>query len=87
MKTRVGIADLKSRLSHYLRLVRRGGELTVYDLGTPVARVVPVEGTSLRLSVRRPGPNAPRVSEVALPPPLPLKGDVVALLREERGSR
>ena len=37
----VKIADLKNNLSRYLARVRRGGELTVYDRGTPIARIVP----------------------------------------------
>ena len=40
---RVGIAELKSRLSEYLRVVRRGGAVTVFDRDTPVARLVPVD--------------------------------------------
>jgi len=37
----VKIADLKNNLSRHLARVRRGGVLTVYDRGTPVARIVP----------------------------------------------
>ena len=40
MKT-VRIADLKNNLSRHLARVRRGGEITVYDRDTPVARIVP----------------------------------------------
>ena len=35
------IADLKNNLSRYLAHVRRGGEITVLDRDTPVARIVP----------------------------------------------
>jgi prevent-host-death family protein len=37
----VKIADLKNNLSRHLARVRRGGELTVLDRDTPVARIVP----------------------------------------------
>jgi prevent-host-death family protein len=37
----VKIADLKNNLSRHLARVRRGGELTVFDRETPVARIVP----------------------------------------------
>src|SRR6266571_3767357 len=39
----VKIAELKSRLSEYLRRVRRGHPLTVMDRETPIARIVPYE--------------------------------------------
>jgi len=37
----VNIAHLKNNLSRHLARVRRGGEITVYDRDTPVARIVP----------------------------------------------
>jgi prevent-host-death family protein len=42
MRDTVGIAELKSRLSEYLRRVRRGARITVLDRDTPVARLEPV---------------------------------------------
>ncbi len=81
--TEVRIAELKARLSEYLRRVRRGHALTVLDRDTPVARVVPyVEQEPLR--VREPLARYPSLREVPLPPPLPLDLDVVDLLMEER---
>lgn len=38
----VPVSELKARLSHYLREVRRGGEIQVLDRGKPVARIVPL---------------------------------------------
>jgi antitoxin (DNA-binding transcriptional repressor) of toxin-antitoxin stability system len=80
----VGIADLKARLSAHLRAVRRGRTLTVLDRDRPVARIVPCAAVRRRLSVRSPRPGAPTLAKVALPPALRLRGDVVALLAEER---
>ena len=38
----VGVADLKARLSEYLKRVKTGEEVLVTDRGRPVARLVPV---------------------------------------------
>lgn len=80
----VRIADLKARLSEHLRAVRRGRTLTVLDRETPVARLVPYVREADTLAVRMPRPDAPKLHQVPLPPPLRLKVDVVALLAEER---
>jgi prevent-host-death family protein len=82
MKT-VGIAELKARLSEYLRGVRRGQELTVVDRATPVARIVPYTEDAPALVVRRARPNS-RLHAIRLPRPLPLETDVLTLLRAER---
>lgn len=37
----IKIADLKNNLSRHLARVRRGGEITVLNRDTPVARIVP----------------------------------------------
>jgi prevent-host-death family protein len=50
------IADLKNNLSRYLAHVRRGGEITVLDRDTPIARIVPFappQRTGARRSRRR----------------------------------
>jgi len=80
----VRIAELKARLSEYLRHVRRGHTVTVLDRETPIARIVPFETEAMALSIRRPLPGAPPPSRVPLPPPLAVKTDIVALLLEER---
>ncbi len=82
--TTVGIAELKARLSEYLRRVRRGHVVTVMDRETPIAQIVPHTLDSSRLVVRRPLPSAPPIHRVALPPPLNVDVDAVALLLEER---
>ena len=76
------IAELKARLSEYLRTVRRGETITVLDRETPVAQIVPLREPGLR--VRKPEPEAPPPNRVSLPPPLKLDIDVVELLKEER---
>jgi prevent-host-death family protein len=79
----VRIAELKARLSEYLRAVRRGETIAVFDRDTPVAQIVPVrERAALR--VRKPAPGTPPPNRVPLPKPATLNVDVVQLLLEER---
>ena len=37
----VNVAELKNNLSHYLRLVRQGNEITIKDRKRVIARIVP----------------------------------------------
>ncbi len=48
----VGVRDLKTRLSKYLRLVKSGQSVLITEHGKPVGRILPIE-TSLeqRISV------------------------------------
>jgi prevent-host-death family protein len=78
----VRIAELKARLSEYLRRVRRGHSVTVLDRDTPVALLTPYEEAEV-LRVREPR-GARKLRDVPLPPPLRLDFDVVDLLLEER---
>jgi len=80
----VGVAELRTRLSEYLRKVRRGRSVIVLDRHTPIARLVPYEDDAASLRIRAPAPDAPKLHEVRLPPPLRLQTDVAALLLEER---
>jgi prevent-host-death family protein len=79
---RVGIAELKARLSNYLRAARRGETVIVYDRDTPVARLVPYEGGPRdTLPVRR---ATRALRSVKLPPPLEREIDSSTALAEER---
>lgn len=80
---RAGIAELKARLSEFLRYVKKGQSVTVYDRDTPVARLVPLDASDL-LSSRPPTGEYSSLQDVPLPPPLSLELDVLELLREER---
>lgn len=79
----VRIAELKARLSEYLRAVRRGETIAVLDRETPVAQIIPVRERST-LRVRKPAPGTPPPNRVRLPPPVKVKVDIVQLLLEER---
>jgi prevent-host-death family protein len=80
----VRIAELKARLSEFLRAVRRGDRITVLDRDTPVAQIVPCEAASQPLTIRQPRRRYGGLHDVPLPRPLKTKTDVVALLLEER---
>jgi prevent-host-death family protein len=79
----VRIAELKARLSEYLRAVRGGETIAVLDRDTPIAQLVPIRDRSA-LRVRKPSPGTPPPNRVRLPKPAKLNLDVVQLLLEER---
>ena len=77
------IAELKARLSEYLRAVRRGETVVVLDRETPIAHLVPIaERATLR--VRKPVPESPAPGRVGRLKPLTANVDIVDLLLEER---
>lgn len=82
----VRIAELKTRLSEYLRAVRNGETIAVLDRETPVAQIVPVH-KRVALQIRKPAAGTPPPNRVRLPKPLKLDVDIVDLLRDERQSR
>ena len=79
----VRIAELKARLSEYLRVVRGGETIAVLDRETPVAQIVPVRARA-RLHIRKPLPGTPSPNRVPLPKPAKLKVEILDLLLEER---
>ena len=79
----VRIAELKSRLSEFLRTVQRGETLAVLDRTTAIAHIVPIrERTALRS--RKPASGTPAPNRVPLPKPARFDLDIVDLLIEER---
>jgi prevent-host-death family protein len=83
-KNAVRIAQLKARLSEYLRAVRKGRELTVYDRDQPIARVVPYAAGTGGFVVREPVQVYPALGSIPLPKPARLAQDAVDLLLEDR---
>ena len=81
----VRIAELKARLSEYLRAVRRGETIAVLDRDTPVAQIVPIRERSA-LRIRKPAAASPAPNRVRLPKPSQATVDIVQLLLEERQS-
>lgn len=83
----VRIAELKSRLSEYLRAVRNGETITVLDRETPVAQIVPVPVRQLvALRIRKPAAGTPPPNRVKLPKPLAIDVDIVDMFLKERQS-
>ena len=81
----VGIAELKSRLSEFLRIVQGGESIAVLDRNRAVAQIVPMrEHAGLR--IRKPATDSPKPNKVSLPKSIIQKIDVVQLLLEERQS-
>ncbi len=81
----VGIAELKSRLSEFLRVVQGGESITVLDRNRSVAQIVPMR-ERVGLRIRKPAVDSPKPNKVSLPKPMAQKLDVVQLLLEERQS-
>lgn len=82
MKT-VGVAELKARLSEYLRAVRKGHDVTVMDRDQPIARLIPYAASG-SLVIREPAAGYSTLGEIPLPPPVRRNVDAVALLLEDR---
>lgn len=80
-ETTVKVAELKARLSAYLRAARRGHPVTVCDRDTPIARLVPYQPAGGPLAVRQP---LRALHDVRMPPPLGRAVDSLAALLEER---
>ncbi|MEO8619869.1 MAG: type II toxin-antitoxin system prevent-host-death family antitoxin [bacterium] len=79
----VGVAELKARLSEYLRAVRKGHDLTIMDRDQPIARVVPYVANGA-LVVREPLSNYRTLGDIPLPPPVRTNIDAVSLLLDDR---
>jgi prevent-host-death family protein len=79
----VRIAELKARLSEYLRAVRRGETIVVLDRDTPIAHLTPVRDRAT-LHIRKPAAGAPPPNRVRIPKPPGTTIDIVTLLLEER---
>jgi prevent-host-death family protein len=81
----VRIAELKAKLSEFLRAVQGGESIAVLDRNTAIAQIVPIRERS-GLRTRKPASGSPAPNKVPLPKPVPLKIDVLELLLEERQS-
>jgi len=83
----VTVAELKARLSYYLREVRQGRSFTVLSRDIPVATLAPYEPPKVDdLDIIEPTEDPALWGQVDLPP-LDRPIDVVALIREDRDDR
>jgi prevent-host-death family protein len=81
----VRIAELKAKLSEFLRAVQGGESIAVLDRNTAIAQIVPIRDRP-GLRIRKPASGSPTPNKVALPKAMPVKIDVLELLLEERQS-
>jgi prevent-host-death family protein len=79
----VRIAELKARLSEFLRVVQGGESIAVFDRNTAIAQIVPIRDRR-GLKIRKPASGSPAPNKVSLPKPAQLNIDVLELLLEER---
>ena len=79
------VAELKAKLSEYLRFVRKGNEVTVYDRNEPIARVVPYTATG-PLVVREAVHKYESLRHLHIPRHSKLASDPVEVLLEDRNS-
>ena len=80
----VSVAQLKSKLSHYLAAVKRGKEITVTSHRHSIARIVPLDNSGADLKIipaRKPVSSLRKVKAVKL------KADLVADLLADRRRR
>src|SRR5665647_2209286 len=83
----VTVAELKAKLSYYLREVREGRSFTVLSRDIPVATLGPYEAEGIDdLEIIEPTEDPALWGQVDLPP-LGRSIDVVALIREDRDDR
>jgi antitoxin (DNA-binding transcriptional repressor) of toxin-antitoxin stability system len=83
----VSVAELKARLSHYLREVREGRSFTVLSRDIPVATLGPCQPPAVDdYEIVEPTEDPALWGRVDLPP-LGRVIDVAALVREDRDDR
>jgi prevent-host-death family protein len=83
----VTVAELKARLSHYLREVRAGRSFTVTSRDIPIATLGPHDPDEIDdLLIIEPSDDPATWGQIDLPP-LGCDIDVVALIREDRDAR
>lgn len=82
---KVKIAELKAKLSSFLRQVREGEEVVVTDRETPVARLVPYDISRERLSIHEAKQPPSVIKQIKIPKAKPGTRSLDALL-EDRGD-
>jgi prevent-host-death family protein len=88
---RAKTAQLRARLSKYLKAVRAGQEVVIQDRDTPIARLLPMAAAAAadeeELILRPKEPGAPALGRLEILG-IPHRGtDSVAVLREDRRKR
>ena len=84
---RIGIAELKARLSEQLKKVQRGETVIVMDRDRAVAKIVPYHEHRVELVVHPPKVAYRTLGDIPEGPPIPHTGDILEALAEERADR
>jgi prevent-host-death family protein len=84
---KVGIAELKARLSEHLKKVRHGQTVVVMDRDRPVASIVPYRPPRVELTVHPPKVVYKTFGDIPEGPPIEHTGDILEALWEERADR
>ncbi len=82
----VKIAELRNRLSEFLRAVEKGAEVVVTDRDRPIARIVPVRTPGRQIRIRPPKHAFAAVRDKHYPP-ANWKTNSTELLLQERQQR
>lgn len=85
MKT-VKIAELKDKLSEHLRAVEKGAEVVVTDRNRPIARIIPIGDSALRIRIVTPSRDFEEIRARRYKPAR-WRISSTQLLSEERGDR
>lgn len=83
---RAGVSQLKAKLSAYLRSVRKGETVLVFDRTIPIAKLTPIEDPQDDLVILGPSGPTPALKKLK-PVRLRKRVDIVKLLRESRDQR
>jgi prevent-host-death family protein len=81
---RLGVRELKAKLSSYLERVKAGETIMVTDRGVPVAEIRPVGAARVLDELIAAGLASRGTQSGWLPEPIPIQGTVMDLLDEER---
>jgi prevent-host-death family protein len=86
---KVKTSELKAKLSSYLRMVRRGVEIVVFDRNLPIAKITSIEEKlhSREGLIAREAVADPASIELEMPDLKPSKTNSVATLLDDRNSR
>lgn len=82
---KVGVRELRDRLSRHLADVRAGHTVTITDHGQPIARIVPIARPTRLEQLLAEGKVRPaRRPKKSAPSPVQTKGAVSDLIAEQR---
>jgi prevent-host-death family protein len=79
---KVKTAELKSKLSSFLRKVRAGEQIIVTDRDTPIAKLVPYSKSEEKLTIRTAKRSPSIIKNISVPKALPGISSFDALMED-----